>query len=82
MFDIGRRAFSAIRRVKGAWWPSRSSKPSLPRKWRGRFDSYPLRHLIFELRVPIAGVAARMISIANRNSKIENWVKGGEPHVT
>jgi hypothetical protein len=34
------------------------------------------------LRVPIAGVAARMISIANRNSKIENWVKGGEPHVT
>ena len=34
---------SAIRRVKGAWWPSRSSKPSSPRKWRGRFDSYPLR---------------------------------------
>ena len=36
-------AFSSIRRVKGAWWPSRSSKPSSPRKWRGRFDSYPLR---------------------------------------
>jgi len=34
---------SAIGRVKGAWWPSRSSKPSSPRKWRGRFDSYPLR---------------------------------------
>jgi hypothetical protein len=34
---------SAIRRVKGAWWSSRSSKPSSPRKWRGRFDSYPLR---------------------------------------
>jgi hypothetical protein len=36
---------SAIRRVKGAWWPSRSSKPSLPRKWQGRFDSYPLRFI-------------------------------------
>ena len=35
--------FSSIRRVKGAWWPSRSSKPSSPRKCRGRFDSYPLR---------------------------------------
>jgi hypothetical protein len=41
--DVGRWEFSAIRRVKGAWWPSRSSKPSSPRKWRGRFDSYPLR---------------------------------------
>jgi hypothetical protein len=33
------------RRVKGAWWPSRSSKPlsvSHTRD-RGRFDSYPLR---------------------------------------
>ncbi len=43
---------SAIRRVKGAWWPSRSSKPSLPRKWRGRFDSYPLRQIIFDCRLP------------------------------
>jgi hypothetical protein len=34
---------SAIWRVKGAWWPSRSSKPSSPYKWRGGFDSYPLR---------------------------------------
>ena len=41
--DVERWEFSAIRRVKGAWWPSRSSKPSSPRKWRGRFDSYPLR---------------------------------------
>jgi hypothetical protein len=41
--DVGRWAFSAIRRVKGAWWPSRSSKPLSPRKWRGRFNSYPLR---------------------------------------
>src|SRR5437773_9633000 len=42
---------SAIGRVKGAWWPSRSSKPSSPRKWRGRFDSYPLRLFIFDFRL-------------------------------
>jgi hypothetical protein len=42
--DVERCAFSfLVRRVKGAWWPSRSSKPSSPREWRGRFDSYPLR---------------------------------------
>src|SRR5882757_6685025 len=36
---------SAVRRVKGAWWSSRSSKPlSVPHtRDRGRFDSYPLR---------------------------------------
>ena len=51
--DVGRWVFSAIWRVKGAWWPSRSSKPSSPRKWRGRFDSYPLRHLISDLRFSI-----------------------------
>ena len=43
MLDVGRWAFSFFRRVKGAWWPSRSSKPSSLHKWRGRFDSYPLR---------------------------------------
>ena len=71
---------SAIRRVKGAWWPSRSSKPSSPRKWRGRFDSYPLRLFIFDFRLPIADCPGtdRMISIANRNSKIEDWLKGGD----
>ena len=42
--DVGRWTFSSLRRVKGAWWPSRSSKPSLPCKWQGGFDSYPLRH--------------------------------------
>jgi hypothetical protein len=42
---VGHSAFSFYGRVKGAWWPSRSSKPSSPRKWRGRFDSYPLRHI-------------------------------------
>ena len=74
---------SAIGRVKGAWWPLRSSKPSSPRKWRGRFDSYPLRHLSSDFRFSIFDClrADRMISIAIRNSKIENWLKGGEPHV-
>jgi hypothetical protein len=38
-------------RVMRAWWSSRSSKP-LPRHFvpGGRFDSYPLRHLLtFEI---------------------------------
>src|SRR5207248_4659801 len=40
-----RWAFFFCRRVKGAWWPSRSSKPLSVRQLpdRGRFDSYPLR---------------------------------------
>ena len=32
-----------FRRVKGAWWPSRSSKSPSVLTDRGRFDSYPLR---------------------------------------
>jgi hypothetical protein len=43
--SVIRNPQSKIRRVKGAWWPSRSSKPLLiphPRG-QGRFDSYPLR---------------------------------------
>ena len=81
--DVERWEFSALRRVKGVWWPSRSSKPSSPRKWRDRFDSYPLRLFICNCRFPIADCfgARRMISIANRNSKIENRAKGGESHV-
>ena len=51
--DVERSTFFSSRRVKGAWWPSRSSKPSSPRKWRGRFDSYPLRLYIFDCRLPI-----------------------------
>ena len=43
MSCVERWPFSIFWRVKGAWWSSRSSKPSSPRKWRGRFDSYPLR---------------------------------------
>jgi hypothetical protein len=34
---------SESRRVKGAWWPSRSSKSPSVFTGRGRFDSYPLR---------------------------------------
>ena len=79
MLDV-ERGFSAIRRVKGAWWPSRSSKPSSLRKWRGRFDSYPLRLFICDCRLPICDCVRRVQSqIAN--SKIENSLKGGEPHV-
>lgn len=75
--DVGRWTFSVLRRVKGAWWPSRSSKLSSPRKWRGRFDSYPLRLLIFELRFSVADGpgAVPMISFAIRKSKIENWAE-------
>ena len=50
MLDVRRSPFSSFRRVKGAWWPSRSSKPSSPRKWLGRFDSYPLRFYRFDGR--------------------------------
>ncbi len=40
------RDFRFSRRVKGAWWPSRSSKSPSTRKSRGRFDSYPFRPLL------------------------------------
>src|SRR5205823_12105493 len=43
--DVGHSTFSSSGRVKGAWWPSRSSKPSSPSNWRDRFDSYPLRQI-------------------------------------
>jgi hypothetical protein len=81
MFDVGCSTFSSFWRVKGAWWPSRSSKPSSSCKWRGRFDSYPLRHIIFEPRLPIfdcQGASRIILSTANRNSKIENPPKGGD----
>ena len=82
--DVRCSMFAFLRRVKGAWWPSRSSKPSSLRKWRGRFDSYPLRLFIFDFRLPIAdcpGSGQVILSIVNWNSKIENRTKGGEPHV-
>ena len=44
IFLLNLVAFS--RRVKGAWWPPRSSKPlSVCFAGRGKFDSYPLRQL-------------------------------------
>ena len=72
------------RRVMGAWWPSRSSKPLSARSTsRGMFDSYPLRH--FHLRFAICDLrfedAARRASAAdaleNRKSQIVNPKKGG-----
>jgi hypothetical protein len=49
---VGRWTFALFRRVKGAWWPSRSSKPLLIPHTRdqGRFDSYPLRRSKFDGR--------------------------------
>jgi hypothetical protein len=45
--DVELWAFS-FRRVKGAWWPSRSSKPLSSRlAGGGRFDSYPLRRFFY-----------------------------------
>ena len=68
MLDVGRWSFLLVRwRVKGAWWSSRSSKPSSPRKWRGRFDSYPLREIIFDCRLPL-----RRSDDFNRKSQFEN----------
>jgi hypothetical protein len=69
---------SAIWRVNGAWWPSRSSKPSSSRlAGRGRFDSYPLRFFIFDFRFSIADchVATALRAMQQRH-------EGGEPHVT
>jgi hypothetical protein len=63
--DVGRWTFSSFWRVKGAWWPSRSSKSSSPRKWRGRFDSYPLRE--FEsVPVPVPLCETRTSHVAHR----------------
>ena len=76
-----------VRRVMGAWWPSRSSKPS-PRHFvsRGEFDSHPLRH--FQLRFAICdcrlenygSAALPTFPFANQKSKIAN-PKGGVDHV-
>ena len=81
--------FSCVpRRVMGAWWPSRSSKPLSARLTsRGMFDSYPLRQLLlrfticdlrFEEPTPTASPTDRVV---NRKSQIENSKKGGGRHV-
>jgi hypothetical protein len=87
---VGRWTFSCSGRVKGAWWPSRSSKPSSPRKWRGRFDSYPLRRVSSTLNAQRStlnaqrstqtiGVGRWMLSVGR--FRLRNW-KGGEWNVT
>ena len=89
VLDVGRWAFSLSGRVKGAWWPSRSSKPSSLRKWRGRFDSYPLRIFFLVIlsgakrsrRIPLwysKLISSGFLDFA-RNDKL---IEGGEPHVT
>ena len=83
MFEVrGLSFFSFVpRRVMGAWWPSRSSKPLSARSTgRGMFDSYPLRHFhlrftIYELRLKKAGRAAPPAQ------PLVNPKKGGGCHV-
>ena len=72
---VGRWTFFSFRRVKGAWWPSRSSKPSSPRKWRGRFDSYPLR---FFSAVPVAISLCETRASPTGRRLQRSLVKGGE----
>ena len=79
----------APRRVMGAWWPSRSSKPLSARSTsRGMFDSYPLRqsHLRFaicDLRFKdTARRASAADPLANRRSQIVIPKKGGGCRVT
>jgi hypothetical protein len=75
MLDVGCCEFSFLRRVKGAWWPSRSSKPSSPRKCRGRFDSYPLR-LFFT--IPCSRFAVRNVRVVHRAAATAARPKGGD----
>jgi hypothetical protein len=78
MLGVERWAFFSWR-VKGAWWSSRSSKPlSVPHtRGRGRFDSYPLRHSIFDFRFTIFDCArsSRVIFFI-RKLKFENRKSG------
>ena len=69
---------STIWRVKGAWWPSRSSKPLSIRQPpdRGRFDSYPLR-LISAILVAVSLCETRALPTGRRLQQL----KGGEPDV-
>ncbi len=90
MLGVGCWAFSSLGRVKGAWWPSRSSKPlSVPHtRNRGRFDSYPLR----QVSVVILSGAKRSRripwpyrAVIHRDSSTSFGMttssKGGDPHV-
>ena len=73
--NIERWTFFSSGRVKGAWWPSRSSKPSSPRKWRGRFDSYPLRQFpATAVAVSLCGPFASPLGNDYRNRKFRKEV--------
>ncbi len=71
MLGVGRWTFALFRRVTGAWWPSRSSKPLSVRKSRGRFDSCPLRQ---------SSTVAAAVSAAStgRHACSTDQSKGGE----
>ncbi len=81
--DVGHWTFFSSRRVKGAWWPSRSSKPSSPCKWRGRFDSYPLRLCRFDGRWLSFDFGFNFVGGFKSNIKLQtsNIEGGGESHV-
>jgi hypothetical protein len=76
---VGRSTFSFYGRVKGAWWPSRSSKPWSPCKRRGRFDSYPLRSFP---AVPVAVSLCETRTSPTGRRLQRSLVKGGESDVT
>ena len=83
MFDVRRSTFCPypLRRVKGAWWPSRSSKPLSARSTgRGMFDSYPLRQ--FHLRFTMDDLRVVTDPLVSRKSQIVNPRKGGGLHDT
>ena len=85
-FNVGCSMFGQHfpRRVMGAWWPPRSSKPSSVRfTGRGRFDSCPLRHVdlrftIHDLRFEEPTRAAVSAGLCiNRKSQFVNPEEGG-----
>ena len=81
--DVGCWTFCpcAPRRVMGAWWPSRSSKPLSARSTgRGMFDSYPLRQ--FHLRFTMDDLRVVTDPLVSRKSQIVNPRKGGGLHDT
>ena len=82
--DVRCLADDFSRRVMGAWWPPRSSKPSSVRfTGRGRFDSCPLRHVdlrftIHDLRFEEPTRAAVSAGLCiNRKSQFVNPEEGG-----
>ena len=69
------------RRVMGAWWSPRSSKPSSARfTGRGMFDSYPLRQFKCRMRSAECGRHARC-SLFHSALRTPRSEKGGVAHV-